>query len=225
MDLHSGLVAFWDFGSPSGDRVSSAGDIHKLVDNSSVLADKGPRELGAKFSGSNHLSIANADAAPFKAPSAFSISCWFRTENLSGSGENLVSHFDLSGNQRGYWLVFEGTNNLLRFSVSSDGSTASGKYANVELTSVFADHSKELWKHAVATYEDNVAHLFINAGEQVGSASKTENGVHSSTADFNVGKDQGGRNLSGGISELGFWDRVLTDEEIRELYLHGLPAV
>lgn len=222
MDLTADLVAFWDFANPQGDRVSSAGGIYKLVDDSGVLADSGPHNsLGAKFSGSNALKIANADMGALKSPTAFSISCWFRTDGLAGAGENLVSHLSLTGNQRGYWLMFEGVNNLLRFSVSSDGSSAAGKWANAEINNVYADHSKEIWKHVVAIYEDNVATLIVNAGENVAVDSKTEAGVHASTADFFVGKDHDGRNLTGSVAQLGFWDRALSDEEVRELFVAG----
>lgn len=218
------LVTQWNFEKPFGDRLSSSGMFLTLKDEGAVLADKMGDKLAAKFSGSNDLKIANADMGPLKAPTAFSFAFWFRSDSLASASETLLAHFNMTGAQRAYWVNFEGQNNLLRFSVSSDGtSTAGTTYASAELTGVYANgHAKELWKHCVVTYENNTAKLVLNGGERIAKASKTQSGVFASSADFYVGKDQGGRNFQGSIAELSFWDHALSDAEIRECYEFGV---
>lgn len=207
------------------DNTLDVGPVATLTESGPPTYAAGKVNNAASFNGVNQWhTIANASMGSLKVTGDFSVACWFKTDVATGFGENVAAWFNFSGNQRAWWIHYVGVNDEIFFAVSANGSSAAANYANAQLTSMYGgSHDPNQWIFCVCTYDDTARQATINLdnGNKTASATKTNAGVHSSTADFHVARDPGGRLIQGDVDELGMWSRVLTSEEIAYLYNSG----
>lgn len=174
----------------------------------------------ATFSGSNnHLNGGNI--FPFQYNDTFSISMWVKANN---SGVFWVKSPDDSSSRglRMQQLVGGGNNGdfLITFANNWDG----GILAQFMSTS----YSTSAWHHLVLTYNGNHLvsgfHLYVDGSETTKTTFSDTLSTNTTvtTNDFQIGAtDDGAYSLNGQVDETGVWNKILSSQEISDLYNGG----
>jgi len=135
----------------------------------------------------------------------YTINYWAYNTNPLNKGQ--VGHLDF---QSGRFIIYENLNHNLQF---NDGST---KTSTVSLSSYLNTWVMITWTFNSST---NVAKLFINGSDSGYSVAYTPKnlGGNIRIGDFYTG----GASFAGRFDEIGIWERVLTEQEISDLYNGG----
>ena len=208
MALTDNLTYYWKLDENSGNATDSIGS-KTLTNNGTTTYATGKINNGAVFNGTSQwLSIADEAGLRYSSTQAFSISFWFKLDDTTGV-QTIISKWDNDATKdQEYVIYMNGT--TLEFVVNGDTAKT------VKISSLSAD----TWYHCVATAATNkVLNLYINAGTP---ATKTStNGFLTNYSEFRVGQNTGTNYFDGIIDEIGFWNRVLTSDEVSELYNSG----
>lgn len=148
---------------------------------------------------------------------AISMACWFKPANLTTTN-NLVTVGN-SGDSTYIALVFDGSN---AYATGDNRVLVDGAGAAVASIST-AIQETNVWHHACCRHTNTSMRDVILDG--IFSASNTASQSFSAPTHFNIGcYYQGGSvfsPLNGAIAEVGLWDVVLTDDEVRRLATLG----
>jgi len=173
--------------------------------------------------GSDYLII--PDHADFNITTNLTVSCWAKNISTAlSSGENLVSKWLVSGDERSWALGFN-TSEKLYFLTSDDG--ASDIRTETSASAVLIGQ----WNHYVVTYQGGSAPgtvlIYIN-GIKVSSATTDETdqvAINSGTSPVEIGASNGAGNPWGGdIGQVTIHSSVLTPHQITQMYLEGRHA-
>lgn len=218
--LTTSLVAYWKLGEASGSRADSVGS-NTLTDINTVTQAAGKVGNAAQFTSANseYLSIAD-NAALSTGDIDFTIACWVYMDSDTAANQMFVAKYDTGTANREYVLYFSppvGTNRFT-FIVSSDGAATVAVIANN-----FGAPATGTWYFLVAWHDSvaNTVNISVNNGT-VDSLS-TAAGVFNSTAAFHIGARSNPVNnfVDGRVDEVSFWKKVLTAQEITDLYNGG----
>jgi hypothetical protein len=225
MALLDDLIAYWKLDESSGTRNDSHSTNH-LTENGTVTAATGKINNGCTFgiNASNHLSR-DDNAALSTGDIDYMFAAWVKlTTGAIGERRTFVSK--VSGDNPSYageheFLYDEPTNRFMFRLINADFSATN----NVSATTLGAP-SVDTW-YLVFWGHDSVNNkVYIAVNDQ---ASYDENNTSFSPSDtaspFVVGMlniDGGLRGLNGNfIDEVGFWKRILTQQERSTLYASG----
>lgn len=216
-NIKTGLVSWWDLDESSGTRNDAHSSNH-LTDNNTVTSDTGVGGVGtaAKFTAANfeYLSLAD-NAALSTGDRNFTWVGWIYADDLS-AGRRILSKGTTGGGTMEYAMdSFGGTNNQIRFGVSSDGSTQ-----DFTVTSGVT-LSAATWYFVVAWYDavNSTINISVNneTPVQVTGVAAPENragavqlGAFDTSGFWNGRKDR-----------FGFYKRVLAADERTYLYNGG----
>ena len=215
--LLTGLSAYWKMDESSGNRVDEIGSLALAV---SGTVDSGAGRVygrnslttAARFAGiggtaNSYLSTAS-DAALSFGDNSWTACCWCMARNANQTP-----------------MVFRKENEYSLLWQNSSGKFLFGLWAGATFTGVT---STEL----ISRYKWDFVEVFFNApSNQVGirvnngaAATASFTGTPNTNSNtFYVGCVTGSSNfLQGAVQELGFWDRLLTDDERNELWNGGL---
>jgi len=216
--LTTSLVSYWKL--DLGTWVDSHG-ANDLTEGGTVTNTTGKINDGATasdWSTTNRLYISDASQTNLEGTGDFSILMWVLSDDAPSALEYIVSKYDTSS-QRGYSFNFD--TGVVKLFVSETGSSANDQISFTHT------HSTVAWTSYVWTYDASAKQhrLYINGSEH-GSSPQTGvvTSVHDSTADFQIGVRDGASNafvLDGDIDEVGFWTKVLTSDEVTDLYNAG----
>lgn len=214
--LTDNLVSFWSL-----DDVTDSHGSNDLTNNNSVTFVTGKVGNAGNFNGSNqYLSITDGAQTGLDLTSSLTVNSWIYLDTAPSAGKadiiNKVSFGDSqwlvaaqeNSGDKGLLVLYENTQNNENFPVSISDWTAS---TWIMYTHTFNASTKE-------------AEVFIN-GTSAGTVTnsnwtETRNGTATTfIGAYGVGFDAG--YFDGKIDELGVWSRVLTDDEIVELYNSG----
>ena len=213
--LVTSLTAHWDLDEASGTRVDAKG-ANDLTDNNTVTQATGIVSNAAQFTSATteYLSLAD-NAALSTGDIDYTFAAWVYLDTIAGDTGIVNKHNTL--NQKEYMMTT--TTTQFRWFVSNDGTAES----NV-LASTFGNLSTATW-YFVVVYHDSVNNLIgisVNNGAFDTTAHST--GSFDSTSPFELGRrDDAGATvyLNGRMDETGFWKKMLTSQELTDLYNGG----
>lgn len=217
MALQDQLVSYWSLDEASGNAIDSHGS-NNLTDLNTVGSATGKIGNARDFEADNLEQLYCADTASLSGGNTdFTIAAWVKAESLPAGNHTIVAKYNVTGNQREYWLRYDsGTFTLL---VSSDGSTTTTRRA-----STFGIATVGNWYYVVAWHDsvNDLIGLSINNSTPETVAHTT--GVFDGTGEFCIGSRNPAATVDfwdGLIDEAGFWRRVLTPAERTDLYNAG----
>ncbi len=222
--LSSGLVGYWSFnGTDVTDKVydRSGSAKHGYIVNSatSSLKINGKKGQALTFDGTND----RIDIPTGQITAPYTISAWVKPANDTTQGYIFTEHTVGNANTaRVFWL--KGATLQGAWGLTGQAYSINGVYQQSSGGSIRAGE----WQHLVATYDGGLnpssIHLYRNAVETGYSLSATSSG--SETTGGGMGSIGGRiyddtRNLNGAIDDLRIYNRVLSANEIEQLYLEG----
>lgn len=204
MSLLTNLVSYWKLDESSGTRADSHGS-NDVAPTSAVGSTTGKIGLAATFSAkSSYLSRSSTTALSTR---PMSVSFWLRISTLSIYDGPIGATNGVLWTQ-GWGVYWIGTT-MYAFAGQWDVTPASVAVA-----------SPSSWNHVAVTWENGgVVRIYLNGVE--GTAGATGSGALNAHA-FTIGTiGDLGYATRGDIDEVGIWGRVLTSDEIVELYNAG----
>lgn len=201
--LVTGLVSYWSLDQPSGTRADSVGSAD-LTDNNTVGSDTGKNGNAASFVAANSESLSTTTTFP-PSEADFSVSGWIKPTATSGVHIIFASG---NGTGAGEWQLWQGGDFVVE--LDSGGSVGAGA-ASTDWQHVFLSYTTADKK--LAFYCNNVLR---------NTATGAGTGAYGAGKVFSIGKwADGSYCYDGLIDEVGFWSRVLTEDERTELYNSG----
>lgn len=214
--LEKGLVGYWNLDEASLNRFDSFG-YNNLQDVNTVTSTTGKVGTAAQFASANSEVLSSIDSAAFsQGDTDFSVVAWINITTTTASDWDIVSQYGAAGN-RSWMIYYSGSTNRLIFIYSNNGTAASSVSANN-----FGAPSTATWMMVYAYHDSvgNVVGISINNGS-ANTTSHTTGGFNSTySLDFGSGN---GRTVfyNGLLDEVGLWRKVLTSQEITDLYNGG----
>lgn len=215
MSLLTGLVSYWKFDESSGNAADSYG-VNTLTNNNTATYTTGIINNGTDLeaSSSQYFSIADASQVGLDFTTDFSFSFWAKPETISGGSYVIAKCTGLS-TQCIYRIILSSTTFNLAIGVNSSAGTSQNFTGITVPIGVF--------QHYVLTYDLSAgeASLYIN-GELHSTLSGFPTSLINSTSPFTIGSNADpSAFFDGVIDEVGAWSKVLTAEEVTNLYNGG----
>jgi len=208
--LNTSLVSYWKMDESSGTRYDSepTGTAQDLQDNATVGYTNGIIGNAAYFISANSESLTIPDSADLSTGDiSFSIAAWFKLDGVLNN-QAIAARY---GSSQEYLLRFQGAAKQVQFYVVSGGSV------NILATNVLSTNT---WYFTVAVYNATNNTMYVSVDNKTQSTG-TNTGPSDTTVEFSVGMRNSTDYFGGAIDEVGFWKRVLTSDEIAELYNSG----
>jgi hypothetical protein len=214
MALTDNLISYWKLDEASGTRVDSHGS-NDLTDNNTVLAGTGIINNGADFESANSEYLSIVDNASLSFTGDHSFSFWFKPES-SGAVFALISKYSQVTGNRSYLLRYLTTPSLSMI-INNTGSSNESYTTAVDLgTGAF--------KHIVWTWDASASQgQFYVEDVNIGSPTGAKTSIFDGNALFTISRrsDEAIEYADGVMDEVGIWNRVLTSDEVTELYNNG----
>jgi len=204
-----GLVAYWDFDEPSGDRVidRAGGDNHGTLQGSpKAKRVNGPFGSQALNFTAAFQEVKGSDAGLPIGAAPGSISLWFRPAPGASNKVLFVYGSPVKGQARGLWLRAPGTlsfffrNNPPDLHASIPGGVTASR-----------------WHHVAGTYDGTIARLYYD-GKLAGQIETRINTVLNDTFHIGANIDEHQRDYLGRIDDVAVYDRALAADEIANHY-------
>lgn len=216
--ITTGLIAYWKLDEQSGTRNDSRGTNH-LADNNTVLYDVGKDGNAASFvrANSEYLQSAAALALCQDGVSGCTVSAWVRPD----ASENFPLIFGSAttpggSTTRGIAMIVGTTTYYLRVGIFGSGET------DIPISLTFSNGT---WVHIVGGFDASTKKSFALKNGEAPTYSAV---LADSKFIVPIGTDKiliGGGWTNGGITglidEVAVWNRVLTSQEISDLYRAG----
>lgn len=212
--LLTDLISYWKLDEESGTRYDSHGSNH-LTDNNGVSQVTGKQGTAAKFiAASNQYLTCSSNPSLQVGDSPFTVACWIYIDSKSSHRIIVAKPGNIVANEEDeFWLYYSNTDSLSFY--IADGDTS---YPQIN----FGSLSTGNYYFIVAWYDpsNNKICLEVNGVVQEHS---TVGGNQSTNGDFHVGGwvANAAYAWDGRIDEVGFWKRVLTEDERAQLYNSG----
>jgi len=233
IDLTSNIISWWKLNETSGTAVSdNSGDnngtlVSESIANTTSINAPDGRTRSFFINDAHGRNVNLDDVADFSfgdgsVDSPFSFALWANMGSSSGDGI-FISKYNTSTNIE-YVLRKSGTYTFIQL---FDGTTGSAN-ASFQIPS----YQDDSWHFLVATYDGrggSDAHLglrFYVDGIESDSYRPSMSGTYSSMNNTSAklylgGRESGGLNLDGYLSDVMIFDKSLTDGEVRYLYNDG----
>lgn len=219
MALIDNLVSYWKLDEASGTRADSHGS-NNLTDNNTVTQATGKIGNCADFESTNDEYLSNAGGGSLDITGDFSVSAWIKLETQT-SRMGIVTQDSQTGSNR-KWSIFHETSGKITIEFFQSSSI----YTTIETTNDL-NLVDGTWYHFVATVDVSVpsATVYINGSAVsmtvLGSPATS---IQSATTPLHIGR--GTRStiegpFDGLIDEVGIWSKVLTSQEVTDLYNSG----
>ena len=199
MALTDNLVAYYKLDGNSNDSIGTNNGTDTSVTYST---DNGKINQGAGFNGTSSK-IAMSSGVGITGDSARTMSFWAKSNSTSGLigfcgfGQDTMAQNFSFGIYNSHWFFY--------------GAVSTYDFD----TGVNADTNVNFW---TITYNGKSVTIYKN-GSSIGSKSVA---LNTSSSPLNIGVRKNGDGfLNGWVDELGIWSRVLTTDEISELYNSG----
>ena len=207
--LLTSLADFFKLDESSGNRTGFyVGTV--LTDNNTVGATTGILSNAADLVLLNLEYLSLADGSIFNGTNDFSVSFWIKSTSIVSS---TVCSNDV--NTKGWEIKFNQVSGKLTLYLN-DGTN----FRQFRCTTSVNGGS---YTHCVVTRSGQGINWYINNGSaeatDVGSSGTIGDLTH--TNPFAIGNDQGATYLTAAIDEFGFWNKVLSADEITDLYNSG----
>lgn len=216
--LGASLQAFWKLNEETGARLDAFG-THTLTPTNTPGITAGILGNAPLFVASSiqYLSYPHTtDLIVSSGP--WALSAWVNLTNKSNT-------FTVAGKwhntDRGYWLTYNEGQDRFQLSVSSDGTTSTQLQ-----DAVLGSPSTATW-YLLNAWHDSAAQLiYLQVNTMTATSSAFVGGGYANTASFAIGAtdtDATPSNLgNGAVDEVGFWKKILTAQERRDLWNGGV---
>ena len=217
-NLLDSLFAYWRCEEASGTRFDSHGPYDILQVAGTVLNVAGKDGNACSFATDIANRLARTDDGAFDFTGSFSVNGW--QDIPATNNAPIIGKFDSSGapDVNDSWLLWHRTtNNKMRFSVSSDGTseetivepaltTPTGQYNMV--SAGFDADNNEIW-------------IKLNGGTRVKVAHA--GGIFAAAVDLTMGWFEGSSKVMGDsdVDEVPIWTRFLTTVDVADLWNGG----
>jgi hypothetical protein len=222
MALTDNLVSYWKLDESSGDAADSVGD-NDLTNNGTVTYSSGVINNGAALASSSSQNLIVSDPL-IAVNSDVSYSFWVKHTTVPGNGEiqQWMIH-EINGDNDIYQsLMLQKTvGGIQQIQIYIDGTSAIEDYYNSSIAT-------DTWYHIVLTIDYASGYVLYINGSSVKTGSAPAYGSGDTlTSRFSLGVcwfldgNNYGRYFNGMMDEVGIWSRVLTSDEVVELYNSG----
>lgn len=211
----SGLLAWWAMttnadSSGNGRTLNESGTITNsagLVDDAGYNASTGALFLG--------------DAAWMTPAGDFSIGLWVKPDDgrPATQGRGLFAQFGTAATTKSYLLLL-GTDGSLNAYVSGDGNA---QIQTISTTN-FADGPASSWTYVVLVFKASTAlRIYVNGNLENSNTTSIPASVYNATVGIDVFRYAGNNSntLVGGIDEIHFYGKELSQDNITWLYNNG----
>jgi len=227
------MESYWNLTESSGTRSDSHGsnDLtdnntvtgttgtgNHLTDNNTVTSTTGKRGTAGQFTQANTEYLSHTDNADLSTGDIdFTYALWLQIDPTVDS--SITAKYRGTGDQREWYLRYSpGGTNRFKFLVSSDGT--SGANVTIDADS-FGAASASTWYFLVVWHDSVNNNINIQVDNGAIDTLAHSLGVNDSTAQFNMGAEDGGNTTEGIVDEAGFWKKVLSADEKTFLYNGG----
>ncbi len=221
--LNEGLIRYWPFNETTTDSVNPGTfdfqDFSGQGQNLNISGGVTPNQSGrfnkaVKFDGSTGY-IEDNSVPPLVAGQAFTISLWVQPENFTNPAQYIASFNTSTGGNR----LLIGISTSKRFHVHTS--------MGAPITAPIFNDFNGGWYHLVLTYSADDVEFFVDG---ISAGTHTLTSPLSATNLFSFGQEWDGgltasNFYSGRLDEAALWDRVLTNDEIIQLYRRGANSV
>ena len=224
-DLRNGLVGWWRMDETSGNAIDWSGQNNTGTPTGTTIVKNCKRSGCRQFNGSSdYISIPYTNLN-FERTDTFSISAWYNFNNVAPSGglSSIIGRgTGPAGTFFGWCKIAVGSNcnaNSIAFGLWGTTTTLSVSTAT---SSVFPS----LWTHVVATYSgsSNPAGIKIyvnNVNMALTTFLNTLTTTIKPNINWRIGDDGTNDWASGQIDDVRIYNRVLTAQEVSDLYRSG----
>lgn len=224
MTLADNLIAYWKLDEASG----NATDVHggnDLTDTNTVTSGTGKLNGARQFTAANSEYFRKDSNASLQTGDIdFTFTCWVKFDSF-GTVRRILSKFGNSAaapNVNEYVLSYDNTANRFQFAVCE--STGAIKVAQADN---FGPPSTGVFYFLASQYDhtNDVSSISVNNGTPNQTTSVA--GPAATNAGFNIGclfsavDTSPIQFMDGLIDEVGFWKRLLTGDELTQLYNSG----
>ena len=214
--LLTNLISYWKLDEASGTRNDSHGTNH-LTDNNTVGSTTGKLSNAASFVSANSESLSVGDNTSIRFGDIdFTFSFWMNPTSQTSDMTFIAFAGETSANQSTVYLY--SPNGRVYFDCYTSGGVRIGE---VESPIQF---SNSTWYHFLVWHDSvgNTMKMQINGGA-VTSVNTTGGALNDGAARIEIGSYNNGVSsfMNGLIDEVGFWKRVLTEDERTRLYNSG----
>ena len=228
-DVNKGLVAEWNLdegsGSTSANKVPGGTDLSFSGGTAPAWTASGWTGSALSFDNTDDVATANTYDA-IDLTSQLTLSAWVNLNSTAGTHD--VFGKVITGTNFQYRMAVRNGNNLtFEFCDGVLAACNSGTNWNAQ-TTTGANIQAGQWYHLVATYDDaadNIV-LYINgqpyADSVLNGAPETTPLVSSPNANILMGLSWAGEDTDGIIDDARIYNRALTADEVKQLYLFGL---
>jgi len=219
MALTDNLISYWKMDESSGNALDAHAS-HDLIDTNTVGSATGIIGNARDHELSYFEYFGIVDHSDFSLTGDMSISCWIKPESTPGSSANTIvskSTDPVCGNMDDEYslamTVYGGGSLSWTF---SDGMGAPGQ---VFWSSVL---STATWYNVVCWHDAAAMEVGITVNDGTPVTEMWSMGGVDGTNNFLIGSVHGGGSYFDGlIDEVGIWDKVLSSDEITELFNSG----
>lgn len=216
--LKNNLVSFWELEEASGDRADSV----VATGNTLGAAGGGAGQGTGVVAGSHCLSLVSLNTQYVSISNADSSG----TLQIGGTDCSFCAWINATSFNVDRGIILKGSSDPREYilkeitgpSVSWNVVASGGTIGTV--ASTFGNLSTDTWYFIVAMYDDSTNELTLSINNQGTPATATGVASYSSTGRFYIGIFNEG--FDGLIDQVGFWNRLLTSDEITQLYNSGL---
>ena len=202
--LDNGLISYW---THDGDDVHGTTSDDYMGNNNGTLVNgvianvTGILNEALEYDGiDDYVSISNQDMQDL------SVSAWIKMNGSTDAYGLLVS---INNYGWGFYTTMSASHNVLAF----------GKVYESEIQSTLEINDSD-WHFVGVTYTDGSLVFYLDNQSDSYNYNKT---FGSSGGDYSIGARGNSQTLNGSIDEVGLWNRVLSSNEMIELYNSGSP--
>lgn len=219
--LTSGLVAYWDLDEASGNRADDGGGVYTLTDNNTVTSTAGLGDTVANFTAANGESLSTTTLTDIHGGDKnFSIVAW---ANLATNSSVMgVVGLTASASVLDYALLYNNGYLTGRYQFYVNWGTSN--YFATATTLGKPSTSTWYMLYAEYDYDNNIIRMSANAGPKDDGQQPANHPLNTSGTVFAIGQQpfsSGGRYFNGQIGRVGYWNRILTADELTSLYNGG----
>lgn len=215
--LTTNLVGYYKLDESSGNRADFY-STNNLTDVNTVAQDaSGIVNQAAIFNRAAEEELEASADTVYDGFGDFSISCWLKT--TSADNGMVCSKYNSAVGDGIYIGINGDAANKASFSISSALGT---EYVVVRNTT---NINGGAWQHIVVTRTGNTVKIYYNTSDEttaVSSAGTVDANISVSAINFKIGGAiVAAHNLTGSVDEMGIWTKVLSTNEITDLYNGG----
>ena len=192
----------------------SSGMTQANLVTSDLLTTSSYSPYALAFDGNDYINCGNDSSLALT--SNFSVSAWMKS---SSQNSYAVAVAKSSGNN-GFSLQMRKNGNRFAFNINDSTDAYAWKQAFYDGINPIDDGK---WHHVVGTFDGSTIKIYVDniKGTDASSGTMTAN-----TGDFTIARQITSNALyfNGQISNVSYWNTVLTASQVREIYNEGLPS-